>query len=220
MASAGGLVGVWSRENSREAIWDALAAKEVFATTGTRMRVRVFGGFDFAEADMDRSDFAKHGYEVGVPMGGDLTAAPESAVPGFLVRAIRDPDGANLDRVQMIKGWTNADGPMAEKVYDIAWSNAREPDADGKLPPVGNTVNAEDASYTNSIGAPYLAAYWEDPDFDPAQRAFYYVRVIEIPTPRWTTFDAKIFGVEIPEGANTWIDERASTSPIWYTPAG
>lgn len=220
MASAAGLAGVWARENTREAIWDALARKEVYATTGTRMRVRVFGGFDFSSADMSRSDFAKYGYEAGVPMGADMPAAQEGNVPGFLVRVLRDPDGANLDRVQMIKGWLNADGSTGEKVYNIAWSDDRVLGADGKIPPVGNTVNAEDASYTNTIGEPYFATFWQDPDFDPAQMAFYYVRVIEIPTPRWTTFDAKIFGVTIPEDANTWIDERAYTSPIWYSPEG
>ncbi|PLW67250.1 DUF3604 domain-containing protein [Pseudohalioglobus lutimaris] len=218
MASAAGLVGVWSRENTREAIWDSLAAKEVFATTGTRMTVRVFGGFDFTAADLNRPDFARYGYENGVPMGSDLNTAPRGKTPRFLVRVMRDVDGANLDRVQMVKGWLNADGSTGEKVYDIAWSDDRVADAEGKLPPVGNTVNARDASYSNSIGSPYLATFWEDPHFDRSQRAFYYVRVIEIPTPRWTTFDAKVFDVAIPEGANTWIDERAYTSPIWYNP--
>ena len=218
MTSAAGLVGVWARENTREAIWDALAAKEVFATTGTRMKVRVFGGWDFVAEDLPRSEFARHGYRNGVPMGGDLSAAPAGRAPSFLVRAIRDPDGANLDRVQMVKGWLNADGTTSEKVYDIAWSDDRLPDAAGRIPPVDNTVDAETATYTNDIGAPILAAFWTDPEFDPSLKAFYYIRVIEIPTPRWTTFDAVVFGVEIPDGANTWIDERAYTSPIWYTP--
>ena len=174
--------------------------------------------WDFTPGDLPRSDFAKHGYDTGVPMGGDLGGAPAGKAPTFLVRALRDPDGANLDRVQMVKGWLNADGTTGEQVYDIAWSDDRVADANGKIPPVGNTVDAESATYTNAIGTPILAAHWTDPDFDPAQRAFYYVRVIEIPTPRWTTFDAKIFGVDIPEGADTWIDERAYTSPIWYSP--
>jgi len=218
MASAAGLAGVWARENTREAIWDALSRKEVYATTGSRMRVRVFGGFDFNAEDQQRSDFAKYGYDNGVPMGGDLKAAPAGKAPGFLFRALRDPDGANLDRLQMVKGWLNADGSTGENVYDVVWSDDRKPDANGKIPSVGNTVNAKEATYSNSIGAPILAGFWTDPDFDASQKAFYYVRVIEIPTPRWTTFDAKIFGVKIPEGANTWIDERVYTSPIWYTP--
>lgn len=220
MGSAAGLVGVWSRENTREAIWDSLSRKEVYATTGSRVRVRVFGGFDFVAEDQARSDFAKYGYENGTPMGGDLSAVPAGKIPGFLIRALRDPDGANLDRVQMIKGWLKADGTTAEKVYDVVWSDDRKPGANGKIPSVGNTVNAKEATFSNSIGVPVLAGFWTDPDFDANQRAFYYVRVIEIPTPRWTTFDAKIFGVDIPEGANTWIDERAYTSPIWYTPEG
>ncbi len=218
MGSAAGLTGVWSRENTREAIWDSLSRKEVYATTGTRIRVRVFGGWDFVADDLPRSDFAKYGYDNGVPMGGDLRAAPDGKAPGFLIRALRDPDGANLDRAQVIKGWLNGDGSTSEQVYDIVWSDGRVADANGKIPTVGNTVDAESATYTNSIGAPFLVAFWTDPDFNPAQRSFYYVRVIEIPTPRWTTFDAKIFGVDIPEGADTWIDERAYTSPIWYTP--
>ena len=218
--SAAGLAGVWARENTREALWDAFARKEVFATTGTRIRVRVFAGFDFAKEDLDRSDFAKHGYEVGVPMGGDLKAAPDGKAPSFLIRALRDVDAANLDRIQVIKGWLDADGKTHEKVYDVAWSGDRQPGAEGKVPPVGNTVNIADATYTNAIGAATLQAFWQDPQFDPAQRAFYYVRVLEIPTPRWTTFDANIFGVELPDDVPASIQERAYTSPIWYTPAG
>jgi len=182
--------------------------------------VRVFGGWDFAEDDLARSEFAAHGYENGVPMGGDLTQAPDGKVPTLLIRALRDPAGANLDRVQVIKGWTDASGETHEQVYDVAWSDDRKPGADGKLPPVGNTVNVDEATYDNSIGAPFLQAYWQDPDFDPSQRAFYYVRVLEIPTPRWTTYDAKVFGVKLPEDVPTSIQERAYTSPIWYTPAG
>ena len=216
--SASGLAAVWARENTREALWDAMARKEVFATTGTRIRVRVFGGFEFSEDDLDRSDFAKHGYDKGVPMGDDLTSAPEGKAPTFLIRAIRDVDGANLDRIQIIKGWLNANGKSEEKIYDVAWSDDRKPDTDGKLPAVGNTVNVEEATYDNSIGAAGLQAFWKDPDFDPSQRAFYYVRVLEIPTPRWTTYDAKIFGVERPNDVPAAIQERAYTSPIWYTP--
>jgi hypothetical protein len=221
LASAAGLAAVWARENTRESLWDAMARKETYGTTGTRLLVRVFGGWDFTEGDLDRSDFAEHGYQGGVPMGGDLKAAPQGKAPTFLVRAVRDADGANLDRIQIIKGWLNA-GKTEEKVYDLAWSDpdARRPGADGKLPAVGNTVNVEEATYTNAIGAAALQAFWSDPDFDPAERAFYYVRVIEIPTPRWTTFDHKFFGVALPTDVPPSIQERAYTSPIWYTPTG
>lgn len=219
-ALASGLAAVWARENTREAIWHAFERKEVFATTGTRMRVRVFAGWDFDEDDLNRSDFARHGYDVGVPMGGDLTSAPEGAAPALLIRAIRDPDGANLDRLQVTKGWLDGDGKTHEEVFDVAWSGDRKPDADGKLPKVGNTVDVDEASYSNSIGAAGLQAFWRDPDFDPAQRAFYYVRVLEIPTPRWTTYDAKFFGIDRPEGIEPTQQERAYTSPIWYTPKG
>ena len=218
--SASGLAAVWARDNTREALWDAMARKEVYATTGTRLLVRVFGGFDFAANDLERSDFAEQGYKRGVPMGGDLEAAPAGKAPAFLIRSLRDADGANLDRIQLIKGWLDAAGNTHEKVYDVAWSGNREPGKDGKLPPVGNTVNVQEASYTNAIGAPYLSAYWKDPDFDPKQRAFYYVRVIEIPTPRWTTYDAKVFGVKLPTDVPASIQDRAYTSPIWHTPKG
>jgi hypothetical protein len=216
--SASGLAAVWARDNTREALWDAMARKEVYATTGTRLVVRVFGGFDFSARDLDRPDFAAQGYGRGVPMGGDLKAAPAGKAPGLLIRAIRDPDGANLDRVQVVKGWLGADGRPQEKVFDVAWSGGRRPGPDGKLPPVGNTVNVKEASYTNAIGAPYLTAHWKDPGFDAKQRAFYYVRVLEIPTPRWTTFDARFFGVALPTDVPAFIQERAYTSPIWYTP--
>ena len=218
--SASGLAAVWARENTREAIWDAMARKEVYATSGTRMLVRVFAGWDFEAADLDRSDFAEHGYEGGVPMGGDLSDAPAGGAPNLLVRAVRDADGANLDRVQIIKGWLDENGETQERIYDVAVSDGRPIGPDGRnLTPVGNTVNVEAATYTNAIGDPYLTAYWEDPDFDPSERAFYYVRVIEIPTPRWTTYDARFFGTEIPDGAPASIQDRAYTSPIWYTPA-
>ena len=217
-ALAAGLAAVWARENTREALWDAMKRKETFATTGTRMRVRVFAGWGFAEDDLARSDFAAHGYKNGVPMGGDLTAGPEGAAPTFLIRALRDPDGANLDRVQIVKGWTTADGEPEERVYDIAWSGDRKAGADGKLPLVGNTVDLETATYSNAIGAPVLQGFWKDPEFDPAQRAFYYVRVLEIPTPSWLVHDRVAFGVEIPEGKTLIQQERAYTSPIWYTP--
>jgi hypothetical protein len=217
--SASGLAAVWARDNTREALWDAMARKEVYATTGTRLQVRVFGGFDFNAKDLDRSDFAEQGYARGVPMGGDLKAAPAGKAPNFVIRALRDADGANLDRVQVIKGWLDAAGKTHEKVYDVAWSGNRKPGKDGKLPPVGNIVNIKDASYTNAIGSPYLTAHWKDPAFDARQRAFYYVRVLEIPTPRWTTFDAKVFGVKLPTDVPASIQERAYTSPIWYSPS-
>jgi hypothetical protein len=216
--SASGLAAVWARDNTREALWDAMARKEVYATTGTRLVVRVFGGFDFTAQDLERSDFAEQGYKRGVPMGGDLKSASAGKAPTFLVHAMRDADGANLDRIQVVKGWLDASGKTQEKVYDVAWSGDRKPGANGKLPPVGNTVNVPEASYSNSIGAPYLTAYWRDPAFDPKLRAFYYVRVLEIPTPRWTTYDAKIFGVKLPTDVPASIQDRAYTSPIWYTP--
>lgn len=220
-AAASGLAAVWSRENTRESLWDSMARKEVYATTGTRMLVRVFAGWDYKADDLSRSDFAEYGYDNGVPMGGDLTNAPEEKAPTFLVRAVRDADGANLDRVQIIKGWVDKDGETQEKVYDVAVSDERKPLENGKYPAVGNTVNLKNVTYTNAIGDPYLEAYWKDPDFDPKQRAFYYVRVIEIPTPSWLAFDLKVFGGKLPKGAtnsNLVLQERAYSSPIWYTP--
>jgi len=215
---AAGLAAVWATENTREALFDAMRRKEVYATTGTRMAVRVFAGWDFAPDEVDRPDFAETGYTRGVPMGGDLKSAPEGAAPRFMIRALRDPDGANLDRVQIVKGWLDADGSLKEQVHDVVWSGGRTPGADGKLPPVGNTV--EGARYTNSIGEALLMGYWEDPDFDPSERAVYYVRVLEIPTPTWLAHDKAFYGdaVEIPEDAVMVHQERAYTSPIWYTP--
>lgn len=217
--SASGLAAVWAKSNTREAIWDAMARKEVFATTGTRIRVRVFAGYDFTPEDVKRADFAKNAYAKGVPMGGDLKAAPKGKAPVLLVQAMKDPDAANLDRVQIIKGWLDKNGKTHDQVYDVVWSGNRKLAANGKLPPVGNTVNVIEASYTNSIGAPALMASWKDPNFDPAQKAFYYVRVLEIPTPRWTTIDAKHFGIKLPTDVPSSIQERAYTSPIWYNPA-
>jgi hypothetical protein len=220
MIGSSGLAAVWSRENTREAIWDAMKRKETFATTGTRIRVRVFAGWNFAEKDLAKSEFAQYGYDNGVPMGGDLKTAPQGKAPTLLIRALRDPAGANLDRVQVVKGWTDASGKTHEQVFDVAWSGDRKRGPDGKVPAVGNTVNVKEAAYDNSIGAPFLQAFWKDPAFDPAQRAFYYVRVLEIPTPRWTTYDAKVFGVKLPTDVPASIQERAYTSPIWYTPQG
>lgn len=216
---ASGLAAVWACENTRESLFDAMERKEVYATTGSRMTVRVFGGWDFQPADSERNDIAVVGYDRGVPMGGDLTDAPEGTVPSFIVRAMRDADGANLDRIQIIKGWLDADGVPQERVYDVAVSDGRVIDANGRcVTPVGNTVDVASASYTNAIGANLLNAYWRDPEFDPEQSAFYYVRVIEIPTPRWTAYDAKFFGITMPDEVQMTLQERAYTSPIWYTP--
>jgi len=218
-SAASGLAGVWARENTREALWDAMARKEVYATTGTRMLVRVFAGWDFEPKEVHRPDFAEQGYQRGVPMGGDLSAAPEGAKPKFMVRALRDPDGANLDRVQIIKGWLDLSGKAQEKIYDIAVSDGRKIGADGRCrTPVGDTVDVANATYENTIGDAVLGAYWEDPDFDPGRRAFYYVRVLEIPTPSWIAYDEKKFGTRAPKEALRKQQERAYTSPIWYTP--
>ena len=216
---ASGLQGIWSRENTRESLWDAMQRKETYATTGTRMTVRVFGGWDYDEADVQRPDFASTGYLRGVPMGGDLTAAPKSKAPRLMVRAMRDPDGANLDRTQVIKGWLDSKGELQEQIYDVACSDGRAISADQRCEKaVGSTVDVAAASYTNSIGDVAQMAYWEDPDFDPKESAFYYVRVLEIPTPRWTTHDAAFFGVDRPPSVPAEQQERAYTSPIWYTP--
>jgi hypothetical protein len=216
---ASGLAAVWARENTREAIWDAMARREVYATSGSRLRVRVFAGWDFKPDEVYLPDFAKQGYGRGVPMGGDLTAAPEGASPKFLIRALRDPEGANLDRIQVIKGWIDADGRAQERVIDVACSDGRNINGDAKCEkPVGNTVDVANASYTNSIGDALLGTFWEDTDFDPTRRAFYYVRVIEIPKPRWTAYDQKFFGVTMPQGTRMAVQDRAYTSPIWYNP--
>ena len=217
--SASGLAGVWAHENTRESLFDALARKEVYASSGTRITVRVFAGWDFEADEVERPDFAKQGYKRGVPMGGDLTEAPADKAPTFMVRALRDPDGANLDRIQIIKGWLDAEGEMRERIHDVAVSDGRAIGSDGRCKtPVGTTVDVANADYTNSIGDALLMAYWKDPEFDADQRAFYYVRVIEIPTPRWTAYDAKRFGVEMPEEVRMTIQDLAYTSPIWYTP--
>ena len=215
-----GYTGVWAKENTRAAIWDAMARKEVYATTGPRMIVRFFGGWNYTDQDLNSRQPAFRGYEKGVPMGGDLPARAAESSPTFMVYALRDPVGANLDRIQIVKGWLDKDGKTREKVYDVAWSGGREPGADGNVPPVGNTVDVKNANWTNTIGTSELGVVWTDPDFDPAQNAFYYARVIEIPTPRWIVYDAFRFGVEIPKEAATTHQERAYTSPIWYTPKG
>jgi hypothetical protein len=266
---ASGLTGVWASENTRAALWDAMKRKEVYATTGTRLKVRVFGGWDFKAGDDQRADYVALGYEKGVPMGGELhgdshaaavrkafeegktaksktlsflgygTNAPDDPDnadqvytgiaaeiarqqkgPTFLVVALKDPIKGNLDRVQMVKGWLDSEGELHEKVYDIAWSDDRIQDPiTGKLPPVGNTVDIPDASWTNTIGDVQLSTVWKDPDFDPDETAFYYVRVLEIPTPRWTAYDSKRFGVTMDPEVPMTTQERAYTSPIWYIPA-
>ncbi len=216
---ASGLMAVWARENTREDLFDAMKRKEVYATTGTRIRVRVFGGWDFGANDVFRPDFVSAGYRRGVPMGGDLTRAPDGKAPTFMIRALRDPDGANLDRIQVIKGWLDADGETLERIYDVAVSGGRTIGQDGRAgEAVGNTVDIENATFTNTIGATTLGVVWTDPDFDPKQSAFYYVRVLEIPTPRWTTYDAAFFDIPLPDSVPPTIQDRAYTSPIWYTP--
>jgi len=216
---ASGLAAVWARENTREALFDAMERKEVYATTGSRMLVRFFGGWEYAAKDLNSREPAFAGYDKGVPMGGTLSDRPKSAeAPTFMVLALRDPVGANLDRIQIIKGWRDASGETRDKVYDVAWSGDRKPGGNGKLPPVGNTVDVKHANWTNTIGASELGTVWTDPEFDPAQKAFYYARVIEIPTPRWSTYDAFRFQVDLPAGAPTSTQERAYTSPIWYAP--
>jgi len=218
--SASGYTAVWAKDNTREALFDAMERKEVYATTGPRMMVRFWGGWEFEEADGKTRLPGEIGYGKGVPMGGDLRNAPEGKAPSFLVGALKDPLSGNLDRIQIVKGWLDKKGNTHEKVYDVAWSDAdkRQLDANGKLPPVGNTVDVASATWTNTIGDPELITVWVDPDFDPDQRAFYYARVLEIPTPRWTAYEAKFFGIKAPEKAPMIIQERAYTSPIWYTP--
>jgi len=219
--SSAGLTAVWAGENTRGALFDAMERREVYATTGPRMRVRFFGGWAFDKDDALRRDLAALGYSKGVPMGADLPAPDAGAkAPTFLAYALRDPIGANLDRIQIIKGWLDAEGNPREKVYDLAWSGDRKPDAKGKLPPVGDTVDLSIPSWTNTIGASELGAVWTDPDFDPKLRAFYYARVIEIPTPRWTAYDRVKFKLDLPEKIPLTTQERAYTSPIWYTPKG
>jgi hypothetical protein len=214
-----GYAAVWATENTREAIWDAMKRKEVYGTSGTRLTLRFFGGWDYTPSDLKNRNFAWVGYQKGVPMGGDLAKAPAGKAPTFLVAAMKDPLFGNLDRLQIVKGWLGKDGKAQEKVYDVAWGDAdkRQP-VNGRLPPVGNTVDVASATWTNTIGDPELAAVWTDPDFDPAQRAFYYARAIEIPTPRWTAYDQVRFGVKMSPEVPMTQQERAWSSPIWYTP--
>jgi uncharacterized protein DUF3604 len=217
-SSQSGLAAVWATENTREAIWDAMYRKEVYATTGPRMSVRFFGGWDFNSEDSQRHDYVALGYAKGVPMGGDIANAKDGKSPSFLISALKDADGANLDRVQIVKGWQDGAGSLHEKVYDAVWSGERTPGENGKLPSVGNTVDLSTATYSNDIGAVSLTTVWNDPDFDPSEPAFYYARVIEIPTPRWTVFDEVRFGIQMDADVTRILQERAYTSPIWYTP--
>jgi len=217
--AAAGLIAVWARENTRSDIFGAMKRKEVYATTGTRIRVRVFAGWDFEAEEVSRPDFIHQGYKRGVPMGGDLHSSPDGKAPTFMIRALRDPDGANLDRIQVIKGWLDDKGDTHERIYDVAVSDGRKIGEDGRCrEAVGSTVDLGNATYTNTIGSALLTAQWKDPDFDAGEDAFYYVRVLEIPTPRWTTHDAVFFGIDRPENVPATVQDRAYTSPVWYTP--
>jgi Protein of unknown function (DUF3604) len=215
--SIGSLAGVWAEENTRASIWDAMKRRETFATSGPRIKVRMFGGAELS-APADVAAMVEDGYAGGVPMGGDLTSG--EAAPTFTVYAEKDPIGANLDRIQIIKGWVDGAGEIHETIVDVVWSDDRTPDDAGKLPPVGNTVDLTTALYTNDIGAPTLLGSWTDPDFDPSEHAFYYARAIEILTPRWTTFDAVRNGLPLLREVKSTIQERAWGSPIWYSPEG
>lgn len=217
--AASGYAGVWAHENTREALFDALARKEVYATTGPRITLRFFGGWDYTKEHATSPQLAEIGYANGVPMGGDLPPRTTDEAPRFIVAAARDPFSANLDRIQIIKGWLDASGNTHEQVYEVAWSGNRVPDRNGKLPPVGSTVDVANATWNNSIGAAELATVWQDPHFDPNQNAFYYARVLEIPTPRWSAYDAKRFGDTMSAEVPMTTQERAYTSPIWYNAA-
>jgi len=214
-----GPTAVWAKTNTRAAIFDAMKRRETYATTGPRIRVRFFGGFDFSEADIKQRNIADVGYGKGVPMGGDLPSdVDDGSAPGFIISALRDPGGANLDRIQVIKGWLDDKGVSHEKVYDVAWSGNRKKSDKGKLPAVGDTVDLSVPTWTNTIGAPDLSVYWQDPDFDAKALAFYYVRVLEIPTPRWTAYDQVRYNLDLPDEIPLKTQERAYTSPIWYSP--
>jgi len=217
--AASGYAAVWAVENTRASIFDAMQRKETYATTGSRMLVRFFGGWDFDKKDANSRQPARAGYAKGVPMGADLPAQPEGTkAPSFLVAARKDALSGNLDRIQIIKGWMDKKGELHEKVYDVVWSDDRKHDANGKLPSVGNTVDVANATWTNTIGVPELITVWTDPDFDATQSAFYYTRVIEIPTPRWTAYESKYYKITMPKAVPMTTTERAYTSPIWFTP--
>ena len=215
---ASGLAAVWARDNTREALFEAMRRKETYATTGSRITVRFFGGWDYQEGDAERSDMVEIGYTKGVPMGGDLMSGTAGKSPTFMVAALRDPMGANLDRIQIVKGWMDAAGELHEKVYNVVVSDGRTIGANGEVQAVGTTVDLSNASYTNSIGDAELRALWRDPEFDPAQRAVYYARVLEIPTPTWIAHDEYYFHVKVPDGLPKMGQDRAYTSPIWYLP--
>ena len=213
-----GYAAVWATENTRKAIFDAMMRKETYATTGSRMTVRFFGGFDFTPADAVGSLPGTTGYAKGAPMGATFRTAPDGKSMTFLVAAMKDPLSGNLDRIQIVKGWLDSGGELQEKIVDVVWSDGREIGPDGKLPPVGNTVNVDNATWSNTIGSPTLIGVWEDPDFDASERAVYYARVLEIPTPRWTAYEQERFGITMPDEVPMVTQERAYTSPIWYTP--
>ncbi|MHC5027174.1 MAG: DUF3604 domain-containing protein [Planctomycetota bacterium] len=217
--AASGWAAVWAEENTREALFDAMMRKETYATTGSRMIVRFFGGWDFEAVHAGSRQPARIGYDLGVPMGGDLPVRSEdSKAPNFLVAALKDPLSGNLDRIQIVKVWLDKQGRRLEKVYDVAWGGNRRPGRDGKLPPIGNTVDVKNATWTNTIGAAELITVWTDPDFDASEPASYYARVLEIPTPRWTAYDARQYDIEMSDDVEMTTQERAYTSPIWYTP--
>ena len=211
-----GLSCVWAEENTRESIYDAMERKETWATSGSRITARIFGGYDFGDTKPGDSNWAEVGYSNGVPMGGDLSKSTNGQAPQFMIWALKGPNSGNLDRIQVVKGWIDADGNSYDKIYDVVWSGNRVIGDDGKLPAVVNTVNIPEATYTNTIGSAELKTVWTDPDFDPSVSAFYYLRILEIPTPRWSTFDAKALGIEPPKDFPATIQERAWTSPIWY----
>jgi hypothetical protein len=215
---ASGLAGVWARENTREALFDAMENKETYSTTGSRMLVRFFGGWNFTKKDAQNRLPAWSGYRKGVPMGSDLTKGQDGESPSFLVGALRDPLSGNLDRIQIVKVWVDKAGERQEKVFDAVWSGDRKPGADGKLPLVGNTVDVANATWANTIGSPELLTVWTDPEFDPNISAAYYARVLEIPTPRWTAYEAKRFGIKMKKEIPMVNVERAITSPIWFNP--
>lgn len=216
--SASGLAAVWATDNSRKAIIEAMQRRETYATTGPRIRVRLFAGWDFSPEDVMAPDIAAIGYAKGVPMGGQLAAAPAGAAPHFIISAAKGPIDHNLDRIQVIKGWLDGNGEAQEKIFDVVWSGERQPDAQGKLPAIGNTVDLHTGKTVNSIGAAELATLWVDPEFDPGQSAFYYARVLQIPTIRHSQLDAIALGIDTPYEGPATLQERAYTSPVWYTP--
>ena len=217
-----GFTGVWATDNTREAIFDAMQRKEAYSTSGSRMLVRFFGGFDFVPADAQSRTPGKPATRRACRWAAICTPRRRANPRPSWSPRLKDPLGGNLDRIQIIKGWVEEDGRTQEKIFDVVWGDAdrRQAGADGKLPPVGNTVDVANAVWTNTIGDPELITVWTDPEFDPALSAFYYARVIEIPTPRWTAYDAKRFGVKMDDNVPMITQERAFTSPIWYTPAG